>query len=723
MSPELVDLWTNGVIQRIDLEPLDSEASRELVQKALGEIDDALDEELWRLAAGNPLVLHEIVEGAAGHTLTTGADGRWTATGQLAASPRLGDLVVSRLTALPDDLREAMEVVALGSPLPVALLDQVAVNRGGLEERGLVAETESGREPMVVAAHPLYGEILKENLGPARQRAAYRRLVDAAIASDGAVDPLRAAVWQLESGTLVSPELGIQGAGAALVRHDPALAEQLVRALPSEDPMAGLILGRALSYQQRFDEAESVLANLKADAPDLNGEIASARAQNLGFGLGRIDEAHQLLAAGVESVVDPQLRGRLMNERAMVLAMVGDFVDARVVTEQVLSDARSDVLARAAAYVTLTLAQGMTGDCVALDEIVADALATADAVAEELPFAGDQVRLMHWVSMISAGRLTEAILESRVRSRDLESNSALRATLLSMYCMTLDAVGRLEEAADGVEEALGIYSEADPFGLEAQARGMLALHRGQQGDTGGAAALEGLALPVPAPRLTVWVDRGRAWTLAADGRVEEAIEVLTNGGTHAQAGEHYVWACFCFHDVVRLGRPEAVIEDIRGLPPMPGAHLVDNMRSHAQALHEGDSGSLSAVAERFASYGAVLLASEAWAQTAGLLVERDALQAARYVLLSQACQSRCQGSDTPALRARPSLITDRESQVALAATKGMTGPQIAEDYFISVRTVDNHLSSVYRKLNIGGREELQGLLAPAMQDEYDQPVD
>ena len=225
MSPELVDLWTNGVIQRIDLEPLDSEASRELVQKALGEIDDALDEELWRLAAGNPLVLHEIVEGAAGHTLTTGADGRWTATGQLAASPRLGDLVVSRLTALPDDLREAMEVVALGSPLLVALLDQVAVNRGGLEERGLVAETESGREPMVVAAHPLYGEILKENLGPARQRAAYRRLVDAAIASDGAVDPLRAAVWQLESGTLVSPELGIQGAGAALVRHDPALAE------------------------------------------------------------------------------------------------------------------------------------------------------------------------------------------------------------------------------------------------------------------------------------------------------------------------------------------------------------------------------------------------------------------------------------------------------------------------------------------------------------------
>ena len=61
--------------------------------------------------------------------------------------------------------------------------------------------------------------------------------------------------------------------------------------------------------------------------------------------------------------------------------------------------------------------------------------------------------------------------------------------------------------------------------------------------------------------------------------------------------------------------------------------------------------------------------------------------------------------------------------MALAATKGMTGPQIAEDYFISVRTVDNHLSSVYRKLNIGGREELQGLLAPAMQDEYDQPVD
>ncbi len=52
------------------------------------------------------------------------------------------------------------------------------------------------------------------------------------------------------------------------------------------------------------------------------------------------------------------------------------------------------------------------------------------------------------------------------------------------------------------------------------------------------------------------------------------------------------------------------------------------------------------------------------------------------------------------------MVSDREIEVALDASSGLTSPQIAEKRFISVRTVDNHLRSVYRKLDISGRDEL-----------------
>ena len=48
-------------------------------------------------------------------------------------------------------------------------------------------------------------------------------------------------------------------------------------------------------------------------------------------------------------------------------------------------------------------------------------------------------------------------------------------------------------------------------------------------------------------------------------------------------------------------------------------------------------------------------------------------------------------------------LTEREREVALLAARGRTSPEIAEALFLSVRTVDTHLSRVYRKLMIEGR--------------------
>jgi len=53
--------------------------------------------------------------------------------------------------------------------------------------------------------------------------------------------------------------------------------------------------------------------------------------------------------------------------------------------------------------------------------------------------------------------------------------------------------------------------------------------------------------------------------------------------------------------------------------------------------------------------------------------------------------------------AYPGGLSAREVEVLRLVARGLTNPQIAQELFISPRTVDRHLNSIYRKLGIGSR--------------------
>ncbi|MET8426888.1 LuxR C-terminal-related transcriptional regulator [Nocardia sp. NPDC004860] len=57
-------------------------------------------------------------------------------------------------------------------------------------------------------------------------------------------------------------------------------------------------------------------------------------------------------------------------------------------------------------------------------------------------------------------------------------------------------------------------------------------------------------------------------------------------------------------------------------------------------------------------------------------------------------------------------LTKQERKVAQLALEGHSNKAIAETMFLTVRTVEFHLSNVYRKLDITGRRELRGRLNP-----------
>ncbi|MCZ0983331.1 helix-turn-helix transcriptional regulator [Streptomyces diastatochromogenes] len=57
-------------------------------------------------------------------------------------------------------------------------------------------------------------------------------------------------------------------------------------------------------------------------------------------------------------------------------------------------------------------------------------------------------------------------------------------------------------------------------------------------------------------------------------------------------------------------------------------------------------------------------------------------------------------------------LTAQEARIGQLARAGYSNREIAETLFLAVRTVEFHLSSVYRKLGISGRRELHSVLGP-----------
>jgi DNA-binding CsgD family transcriptional regulator len=60
---------------------------------------------------------------------------------------------------------------------------------------------------------------------------------------------------------------------------------------------------------------------------------------------------------------------------------------------------------------------------------------------------------------------------------------------------------------------------------------------------------------------------------------------------------------------------------------------------------------------------------------------------------------------------RLAQLTAREREIADLVADGLTSPAIAEQLCLSRRTVETHISRVYRKTGVSSRAALAGLMA------------
>lgn len=56
-------------------------------------------------------------------------------------------------------------------------------------------------------------------------------------------------------------------------------------------------------------------------------------------------------------------------------------------------------------------------------------------------------------------------------------------------------------------------------------------------------------------------------------------------------------------------------------------------------------------------------------------------------------------------------LTPQELQVALAVADGATNAEVAASLFLSAKTIEYHLSKIYRKAGLSSRDQLAGLIA------------
>jgi DNA-binding CsgD family transcriptional regulator len=55
-------------------------------------------------------------------------------------------------------------------------------------------------------------------------------------------------------------------------------------------------------------------------------------------------------------------------------------------------------------------------------------------------------------------------------------------------------------------------------------------------------------------------------------------------------------------------------------------------------------------------------------------------------------------------------LTGREFDVALLAAQGRSNREVADELYLSPRTVENHLQRIYTKLGVRGRRDLPAAL-------------
>ncbi len=657
---------------------------------------------MWELTQGNALFLRELVHYGTARGLLAEDGGVWRWHGELGVGARLAELVGARLDGLSAGERAALEIVAVGAPVEARAIDARALET--LERLEIVEHRAEERRRVVDVAHPLHGEVVRAGLARTRLEAIQRELADAvdACGARRRGDLARLALWRLESGG-GDAALFERAAEHALAARDNVAAERFARAA-GDGFNVRLTLGRALAGQGQADEAEAVLGALAPGTDEQRTAKAIALARNRFWALDRAQDAFAVLDEAAVSTPGPlaELRG----QRARLAAASGRPHEALATAIPLLDDPDTPTAAHVHAAVAASesmIQLGRHGQAIAVTE----RWEPVAAGHGELGLMEGLLRSQRALALRLAGRLIEAtalLEENYARVLVVRSGMAAAVEAAAIGYVWL-ARGRPRTAARHLRECAALLRDADPVGMLTWSLAGIAQAAAQAGEAD--AAREALAemerRPLGHKGFESELGLARAWTAAVTGELSRARGLARETCAAARERSQHAYELQALHLLTRLGEPDAA--QVRRLD-VDGPFVVA-ARAYAEAR---DGQTLLDAAQLLASQDRLLEAAEA-AQRAAATFREEGRNATPAATKAAAWLASCEGARPPTLLDSSSAeLTTREREIALLAAQGRTSREIADRLVLSVRTVDNHLQSAYRKLGVSGRGELSAAL-------------
>ncbi|NMO89334.1 LuxR C-terminal-related transcriptional regulator [Actinomycetospora sp. TBRC 11914] len=722
-APDAVTaLWKDDLAERIELAPLDAEQTRALVRAALGgPVEAATERRLHATSGGNVLWLRHLVESerAAGR-LVRDAEA-WKLDRPPTISPALDELVAARLGRLSDAERRALELLALGEPLGLSLLERLvpAEDLEALAERSLVTLERDGARSELRLAHPLYGEVLRGRMSPIRGRRLRSELSEALGATGGrrSGDELRRAVLALGGDGAPDPDMLLKAASQAASLADVELAERLFRA--ARDAGAGFAahigLAQIMTWLMRPDEAEAELAAASAATvdDDQRAQAAATRFSLLHFVLGRPQDARTVLDEAEASTTSVGARATFRAARATQAVAENRLDEGRAAAEDALAVPDTPPLALIWACWADGLRRAVTG--------------VGDPVAPRIRMGIDAARrtadAATWQMNLGYADVLDASLCAdfdRARARVdwlREQPGPFAAPFVALY------EGRIALETGRPATAVRLMESVIPYfpglggGWTKLLHTIVAEGLAMMGDADGARTALDHADKAAHPGVVVFdpeLELARGLLCTAEGRLAEAIARATGAAASARAAGQFAMEVLARHTAVGFGdRTQA--GRLAELTRIVDGRRADLAHAHALAVARRDTEGLLEVSRRLEDAELLIPAAEAAAQASVLAREAGrTAEAATAGGRAADLAERCENARTPALVASvsPLRVSDREREVIHQAARGLTNRQIADQLHVSVRTVESHIYRACSRLGLSDRAALIEALVP-----------
>ena len=729
----LLQLWYDGLAERLELHPLEKETVTELAEKTLGgTVMASTVDVLHSVSEGNPLLLRSLLEDSKTDGNLVRRNGVWFLTRALTGNGEgLAEVVRNKVLRTSEAEREAMYVIALSEPVPAAVLDSL-VGRDtvrSLMDSRLVLTTNGAGSPLKMW-HPMYGEALRQIVSPARSLQIRQSMVQHLMTEPATAEGLlRMVSWALDCGADVDDEQLLQAAFLAAKLLQNPLAMAAAERVRSEAlrPRA-----RAVMAMVNYNDGDyrSTVRLLEEDAGFLDADPTGPLGAGLLWAAARsaVGDSSEEIVADVRAAADALVGGHAadhvlvgeIRRHAFALELAALAHDGRYAELRDGLDAFESGLGQdepdfvmsqlflLAMRCELLMVEGQPVQ--ALDK-GRDALVLLDEHKDDLLYVSDFILVRYALAALESGDWAAAETAlNRYAASSAMGLITFGGDIQTLKGLSLLRQGRLEQAGLVLTPAVEALKVKDPQRLRRLGNALAFYAAARSGNTDLARRL------------------GREQSsAAAGGAYVEAMAQLfmLTGREHLDKGSgldklrqmadasalHHLPGVLLQNLVLRaeLGDLQAM-EALQDTASTMGGTWANGWESLASAQMAGAGDGFVNAGNLLAAAGMPGPAAVAFDRAANAFDAEgkrpEARQAAvlRDVSESNLGDALVHDPHTETDRSVP--LTRREQDIVALAVSGLTDRQIAEKLMVSVRTVEGHLYRSYAKLGIRRREDL-----------------